>query len=163
MKRLSIIFILFLLSKISYGQFYAEGNMLAVNSDFEIIKPTCNFIVGAKLDVREKAVEVIWKTKNDTVSGYYMIYKSRDFNNLELVDRIFVPKGVSISVINSIEDVKPDDSYNFYHILKVKEKENINLKNINIKDIALVNLPYRPNNISIKPINRPFSYLISNQ
>ena len=76
---------------------------------------------------------------------------------------IFVPKGVSISLINSIEDVKPDDSYNFYHILKVKEKENINLKNINIKDIALVNLPYRPNNISIKPINRPFSYLISNQ
>ena len=48
---------------------------------------------------------------------------------------IFVPKGVSISLINSIEDVKPDDSYNFYHILKVKEKENINFKNINIKDI----------------------------
>ena len=88
MKKLSIIFILFLLSKISYGQFYAEGNMLAVNSDFEIIKPTCNFIVGAKLSIREKAVEVVWKTKNDTVSGYYMIYKSRDFNNLELVEAL---------------------------------------------------------------------------
>ena len=73
MKKLSIIFILSLLSKISYGQFYVEGNMLAVNSDFEIIKPTCNFIVGAKLNIREKAIEVVWKTKNDTVSGYYMI------------------------------------------------------------------------------------------
>lgn len=163
MKKITIIFILLLSSKLSKAQLYLEGNMLATINDFEIINSSCDFINGAKLLINEKSVEIIWKTLNDTVPGIYMIYKSHDFNELEFVDRIYISEKLisNISLINSVEDFKPDSYYNFYHIFKIKKNENINLNLVNIKKVALVNLPYIPNYNSTRPINRPFSYINS--
>lgn len=156
---------LLLSSTYSYSQIYAEGNMMATFNDFEIINPSCNFINGAKLSIDEKSVEVVWKTLNDTTPGIYMIYKSHDFYNLEFVGKINISEKIApnISLINSVEDLKPNDYYNFYHIFKIKKNQNINFELINIKEEALVNLPYKPNFNTNKPINKRFLYLISNQ
>jgi hypothetical protein len=165
MKK-ALIFLFFITtSKLSFGQLYAEGNMLSVFNDYHIIKPTCKYVEGAKLIIQENYIDVTWKVKGDTVPGYYMIYKSHDFRNIEFIDRLIVPKGMNpnISIVNSTEDPKPNEFYNFYHIIKIKENENISLETINIKDIAIVNLPYVNNNISTKPINKPFSLISSNR
>ena len=158
---------LLFISKMGFSQFYIEGNMLASTNDFNVIKPTCNFITGAKLTPKENSIIVNLKIKGDTVSGYYLVYKSHDFNNIEFVDRIIIPKGLNpqINLLFSAEDTNPNYFYNFYHIVIVKENENFNpaFQYKSIKDMALVNLPYVSEVKSNKSINKPFSLIISNQ
>lgn len=156
MKITFILFVLTIYSNINCVAQYNQGNIMSIFNQYHIINPNQTFVTSAKVSEIGNNLLISWKISGDTISGYYVVYKSKNFENIELVGMVPVVSEANskIPYITSIEDKTSSDSHNFYHIVKFKKNQNINFDYTRIEEISVANISYTKS--SSNPIVNPY-------
>jgi len=142
------IFIITLLNTIIFSiNVFGQNNksMLFSNNDFLEISPEAKYLVDYKIKEYGDKVYLSWRTVNDSIPGFYLIFKSNSFQNLKPVATIKVVEGVKkdLVLMNTIDDLY-EYSYNFYHIVKINRNQNILIDDNSIKSLSIANIKYDP-------------------
>ncbi|MCE2742340.1 MAG: hypothetical protein LW701_01990 [Fluviicola sp.] len=156
MKKTFIIFLLLVGSFYNSFAQYNQGSIMSILNQYHIINPNQTFVRSAKISDIGNNLLISWKISGDTVSGYYVVYKSKNFENIELVGMVPVVSEANSNIpyITSIEDKTPSDHHNFYHIVKFIKNQNINFDYTKIEEISVANISY--NKASMNPIVNPY-------
>lgn len=135
-----IFLVLFLLPCLPVNSQYTNG-IVRVNNNYEIINSQAKSIIDFTVREYDNKLYFQFRTVDDTIPGYYIIYKSNNFSSAKLVQNIAVVTSIKKGLILSyyFED-DPEFSYNFYSIFKIKTNQNININESDIKQIALINI-----------------------
>lgn len=141
----SILLILFLLPCLSVNSQYTN-EIVRVNNNYEIINSQAKSIIDFTVREYDNKLYFQFRTLDDTIPGYYIIYKSNNFSSAKLIQSIPVETSIKQGIILSyfFED-DPEFSYNFYSIIKIRKSQNININEYDIKQIALVNIDLQRN------------------
>jgi len=120
-------------------------NMLFNDNEFLPINPEATYLIDYKIKDYGDKIYLSWRTVNDSVPGYYLIFKSNNFKNLKSVNTVKVIEGVKkdIVLLNTIEDIY-EYSYNFYHIVKINHNQNLLIEDFSIKSLSIANIKYEP-------------------
>jgi hypothetical protein len=142
------IFIITLLNTIIFSiNVFGQNNksMLFSNNDFLEISPEAKYLVDYKIKEYGDKVYLSWRIVNDSIPGFYLIFKSNSFQNLKPVATIKVVEGVKkdLVLMNTIDDLY-EYSYNFYHIVKINRNQNILIDDNSIKSLSIANIKYDP-------------------
>lgn len=144
-KFVSTIFAILFFSLSSYGQ-YREHFMFIQNT-YRLLNLEKSFFLNSEFIFTQNAVQIKWSIVDDSIPGYYFVYKSYNFEQHVAVGCIEhfpqVKKGKILKF--SVIDHKWSDRYNFYHIIKISKKEGLFVKPLNIKEEALANIRFCPN------------------
>jgi hypothetical protein len=156
MKKIFIFFVISICLNSNCIAQYTQGNIMSVLNQYHLINPNQTFVTSAKISEIGNNLLITWKISGDTVSGYYVVYKSKNFENIELVGMVPVVSEVNskIPYITSIEDKTPSDFHNFYHIVKFRKNQNINFDYTRIEEISVANISYTKS--SSNPIVNPY-------
>lgn len=146
MKHFWFISLAVLLSNINcFGQF-TQGNIMFEYNDYNFINPNAKNILSAQLIEVDNSILINWKAVGDTLPGYYIIFKSNNFDNLEFVGRIEIIHQVNSKIVlsHTVKDSLFSPFYNLYHIVKIlKSNINFNYNEIDLKKFSSVNLPIK--------------------
>lgn len=120
-------------------------SVLFSDNDFLEINPEAKYLVDYKIKEYGDKIYLSWRTINDSVPGYYLIFKSNSFQNLKPVATIKVVEGVKkdLVLMNTIDDLY-EYSYNFYHIVKINRNQNLLIDDNSIKLLSIANIKYDP-------------------
>ena len=132
-----------------FGQY--NKNMLFIDNEFLPINPEATYLIDYKIKDYGDKVYLSWRTVNDSIPGFYLIFKSNNFKDLKSVATIKVIEGVKkdIVLLNTVDDTY-EYSYNFYHIVKINRNQNLLIQDFSIKSLSIANIRYEPtiNNFS---------------
>lgn len=146
MKKFLFISLIMLISNTNiFGQF-AQGNMVSESNNYNFINPNAKNILSAQLIEVNNSILINWRVIGDTLPGYYIIFKSNNFDHIEFVGRIEIIHQVNskISLSHTVKDSLYSPFYNLYHIVKIlKSNVNINYNDIDLKRFSAVNLPVK--------------------
>lgn len=138
--RVLFLIIFISLPFLSKGQY--RKNMLFIDDSFEILKKDSNFLTDFNLKNYDDKFYLKFNILNDTVPGYYIVFKSKRFKDIKPVEIIkyentLIADNISISfyVIDCV-----DPQYDFYHILKISKKDNFEITDYTIKYISNANI-----------------------
>lgn len=156
MKKTFVFFLLSLISSMNCVAQFNQGNIMSSFNQYHTINPNQTIVSSARISEFENKLLISWKMSGDTIAGYYVVYKSINFENIELVGMVpvFTDFNSKIPYITSVEDKSPSEHYNFYHIVKFKKNQNINFDYTKIEEVSVVNIPY--NKPIINQLTNPY-------
>lgn len=139
------VFLLMFLSSTLYsnGQYREKNSFSTVSTTIE--SGNYNNLVSSKITRCNGKAYISWTIVNDTIEGYFAIYKSKDFKEIKTIDYVKIPKGLvlNVPIIFSVTDSIVDNTYDTYHIIKMDQNTTFFASNHIVfhNSIANVQLP----------------------